>query len=121
MTFLILSGAFFVPAQGAAAEACKIHTDISHVYAVRERSVPLSEYKSADYPPVFIRAASGTVLCEEEVENIRFLCQVSGKGEIFVEGGDTAARVIEFKTEVPGLAHIYPSGDISCGAASDFN
>lgn len=98
-----------------ASDACTIETDITEVYEVRERSLPL-----ASYTPLELRAASGRVRCEPDDAEKRYVCRVEGKGELFVEGGERAAMAVIFHTSALGEAHFYPSGNVSCGLAADF-
>ena len=105
-----------MPVTALAEEACKIENSIAVVYEIRERSIPLAEYGE-----VAIRAASGSIRCEADADEVRYVCFVDGPGELFVEGGDGAAHAMVFLTKEMGEAHIYGDGDLTCGHKSEFD
>ena len=114
VTGIILLSLFFAP-KSLASEACEIIDDIPFVFDVRERSIPLLQFGD-----VYLRAASGKIRCKFDEKSDRQICTVDGQGELFIEGGDNAAHVIQFNTDKIGEAHVYSNADLSCGLQSDF-
>ncbi len=110
------AGLSLLASAGLAGEICDINTELSVTHDLLERSVILVEYGD-----VLIRAASGTVRCEELAEQGRLACYVDMPAELLVDAPDRALQAIVFHTDVPAEAHIYPTGDLSCASVEEFD
>ncbi len=101
---------------GLAVEICDISTDPPVTYDLLERSVILVEYGE-----VLVRAASGTVGCEELAEKGYLACAVEMPTELLIDAPDRALQAVVFFTDTPAELHVYPAGDTSCASVEEFD
>jgi len=99
-----------------AGEVCEINTDVALTYPLLERSEILVEYGD-----VLVRAASGTVRCEDVPEQGYLACHVNMPAELLVDAPYRALQAILFGTDTAAEAHIYPSGDLTCASVEELD
>lgn len=112
----LIASLFMLPTLALSSDACDIIDDTLTVIDIKKRSIPLLEFK-----PLYLRAASGKIRCEYDEKNNRQVCNADGRAELYIEGAERPPQVIHFKSDKVGEAHIYASGDLTCGWQSDFN
>ena len=113
---VLVSGWAVLGAASAGAEtACTIIDDAGTYNTQRNQAIVLMQYQD-----LVVRATGGKIRCSEDSANARQICDVEGRGELLVEGGGAAAKVIRLNTDAKGQVHLYATGDVACGLASDF-
>jgi len=104
------------PAANAAAEPCEIVSDGAAYAQARDRAVLLLQHGQ-----MVLRATDGKIRCSEDASSKRQICAVDGPGEMLIEGGNRAPRLVRLTTQEPGEVHVYDTGDLSCGLKSEFD
>ncbi|MEL6689393.1 MAG: hypothetical protein AAFP28_03660 [Pseudomonadota bacterium] len=112
---IFLVGAAIIAASSTAAWAeCEISSDATTYYELRENAIILMEYGDQ-----VVRATGGKIRCEEDAAGGRQVCGIEGEGEVLIEG-DRGLFTVSLTGEEPHELHIYSTGDLTCGLASDF-
>ena len=112
---IFLVGAAIMAASSTASWAeCAISSDATTYYELRENALILMEYGDQ-----VVRATGGKIRCEADTAGGRQVCSIEGEGEVLVEG-DRGLFTVVISGEEPHELHIYATGDLTCGLASDF-
>ncbi|MEO0917561.1 MAG: hypothetical protein AAFY31_11365 [Pseudomonadota bacterium] len=70
------------------------------------------------YGETVLRATDGKIRCQEETSDARLVCLVDGPGEMLVDAA-SGTLVVRMAGAQQHSVHVYASGDLSCGLASD--
>jgi len=101
-----------VPTISLADQMCEISSDVGLYFERVEQAIILMQYQD-----IVVRAVDGKISCREDIPNTRQDCLVDGPGEILIEA-ETGLFVVRMEGPEHHAVHIYATGDLSCGLAS---